>query len=108
MNRRTAGRDEAIEQSPARERGDGERLHHVRRHRVARKRRAVDDEDAVSLPAQQHRGRRTAHRAPTTIASYVCGISECMPRFRRCMREGFCSLWRGSALAEAAAKALRH
>ena len=59
VDRRTSGRGQPIEQSPSRERGDAQRVHDMRRHRVARECRAVDHEHAVSLPGQQHRRWRT-------------------------------------------------
>ena len=80
VNRRAAGRGEAIEQSPPRERGDAERLHHVRGHGVARERRAVDHQHAVALAGQQHRRRRTGAARPTMIASYVLFISALLKR----------------------------
>ena len=49
VNRRTSGRRQPIEQSPSCEGGGAQWVHHMRGHRVARERRTVDDQHAVSL-----------------------------------------------------------
>lgn len=69
VNRRTSGLRQTICQSPTREVGGAQWMHHMRGHGVARERRAVDHEHTVTLPGQEHRRRRTAQRAPTMIAS---------------------------------------
>src|SRR5437016_10622884 len=57
MDRRTTSSDEAIKQAPSRQGSYPERLHHMGRERVARKRGAIEEQNAVTLAGQQHCGR---------------------------------------------------
>ncbi len=57
MDRRTTGGDEAIKQAPSRRGSYAERLHDMGRERVARKRGAIEEQNAVALAGQQHCGR---------------------------------------------------
>ena len=89
LDRRAAGRLQALQQSPALERSHARRMHQVGRHRVARKGRLVDQQHPVALAGQQHRGGRSrAARSDDdrVISSLRTFLSHrCLPvaRYRR-------------------------
>ena len=64
----------AVEESPPRQNLGAVGPQDVCRDRVARKRRPVDEQHLESLSRQEHGCRRPAHRAPTTIASYIVNL----------------------------------
>ena len=61
---RAPGLHQAVQQPPALERRDPGRVHEVRRHRVAREGRLVEQQDPMALARQQHRGRRPRAAGP--------------------------------------------
>ena len=64
VDRRATGRLQALQQAPALERGHARRVHMMRRHRVAREGRLVDQQHPVALAREQHRrGRSRAARS---------------------------------------------
>jgi hypothetical protein len=77
---RAAGRDDVIEQTPASQGGDPGQVDHVRRERVARERRAIQQQDLVALSSEEHRGRRA--RAARTNDDHVVGVVHWDPRMR--------------------------
>ena len=58
VDRRTSRRQNTVEQAPALQRRHARRVDEVRRDRVAREGRLVDDEHLVAPPGQEHRRRR--------------------------------------------------
>ena len=61
---RASGRDDGVEQSPALERGHPRGMDEMRGDRVARERRAVDQQDPVAPTGEQHRRRRSGAARP--------------------------------------------
>ena len=92
VHRRTSGRRQPIDQSPSCEGRGAQWMHHVRGHRVARERRAVDHEHTVSLAGQQHRRRRTraarSHDDRVVCRIHVCPLTSwCGSEPRRVQRD---------------------
>jgi hypothetical protein len=56
VDRRTACRQNVVEQPPAPQRGDARRVDDVGGDRIARERRPVDQQDPMALPGEQHGG----------------------------------------------------